>query len=56
MSCLSFLDMIEILDNYKGADPGKRKYTSDYRAILSWVKKRWEEDHAKETGGWEEQW
>ena len=27
--------MIEILDNYKGAN-GK-KYTSDYRAILSWV-------------------
>ena len=28
---------IEKLDNYKGADPKKRKYKSDYRAILSWV-------------------
>lgn len=29
--------MIEILDNYKGANPKKRSYASDYRAILSWV-------------------
>lgn len=29
--------MIEILDNYKGANPKKRHYDSDYRAILSWV-------------------
>jgi hypothetical protein len=35
-------DMIEILDNYKGAN-GK-KYKSDYRAILSWVVKRWREE------------
>ena len=29
--------LIEELDNYKGANPKKRKYESDYRAILSWV-------------------
>jgi len=34
--------MIEILDNYKGSN-GK-KYTSDYRAILSWVVKRVKEE------------
>lgn len=28
---------IDKLDNYKGARPKKRVYTSDYRAILSWV-------------------
>lgn len=28
---------ITYLDNYKGALPSKRKYESDYRAILSWV-------------------
>lgn len=33
---------IEILDNYKGAN-GKR-YKSDYRAILSWVIARYEEE------------
>lgn len=33
---------IEILDNYKGAS-GK-KYASDYRAILSWVIARYEEE------------
>ncbi len=36
-------EMIVILDNYKGAK-GKR-YKSDYRAILSWVVKRYEEDN-----------
>ena len=34
--------MIEILDNYKGAN-GK-KYKSDYRAILNWVVKRVNEE------------
>jgi hypothetical protein len=34
--------MIEILDNYKGAT-GKT-YKSDYRAILSWVVKRYQEE------------
>lgn len=34
--------MIEILDNYKGAK-GKR-YKSDYRAILTWVVDRYNED------------
>jgi hypothetical protein len=29
--------MVEILDNYKGANPQRRKYASDYRAILTWV-------------------
>lgn len=33
---------IETLDNYKGAKPSKRKYESDYRAILSWVVKEFE--------------
>lgn len=37
--------MVEILDNYKGAN-GKT-YKSDYKAILSWVVKRYEEDQAK---------
>ena len=36
--------MIEILDNYKGAKGAT--YKSDYRAILSWVVKRYEEDKA----------
>ena len=36
---------IEILDNYKGAN-GKT-YESDYRAILNWVVKRYEEERAK---------
>ena len=36
-------EMINILDNYKGAK-GKR-YKSDYRAILSWVVKRYEDDN-----------
>ena len=38
-------EMIDILDNYKGSN-GK-KYKSDYRAILSWVAGRWEEQQAK---------
>ena len=37
--------MLDILDNYKGAN-GKR-YKSDYRAVLSWVAKRYEEEKAK---------
>ena len=37
--------MIEILDNYKGSH-GK-KYKSDYRAILNWVVKRYEEEKQK---------
>lgn len=37
--------MIEILDNYKGAS-GKT-YESDYRAILSWVVKRYQEEKSK---------
>ena len=36
---------IEILDNYKGAN-GK-KYKSDYRAILTWVIDRYEEEQRK---------
>lgn len=35
-------EMIEALDNYKGSSG--RRYKSDYRAILSWVVKRYEED------------
>lgn len=38
---------VEILDNYKGAT-GKT-YKSDYRAILNWVVKRYEEDQTKEV-------
>lgn len=34
--------MIEILDNYKGAKGVK--YDSDYRAILNWVVKRYQEE------------
>ena len=37
--------MIEILDNYKGAN--NKKYASDYRAILNWVVKRVEEEEQK---------
>ena len=37
--------MIEILDNYKGAS-GKT-YKSDYRAILNWVVKRYQEEQGK---------
>ncbi len=39
--------MIDILDNYKGAR-GKR-YKSDYRAILSWVVARLEEEREKRS-------
>lgn len=39
--------MVEVLDNYKGAS-GK-KYASDYRAILSWVAGRVEQE--KKRGG-----
>ncbi|MGD9552535.1 MAG: hypothetical protein AB7V60_05485, partial [Candidatus Caldatribacteriota bacterium] len=39
------LEMIEILDNYKGS-VGKT-YKSDYRAILNWVVKRWKEEKSK---------
>ncbi len=38
-------EMIVILDNYKGAS-GK-KYKDDYRAILNWVVKRYEEEKGK---------
>ena len=37
--------LIEILDNYKGAN-GK-SYKSDYRAILNWVVKRYQEEGGK---------
>ena len=39
-------EMIQILDNYKGSQ-GKQ-YDSDYRVILSWVVKRYNEDLAKQ--------
>ncbi len=42
-------EMIEILDNYKGASG--RKYKSDYRAILSWVVKRVEQEEQQERKG-----
>ncbi|MNR93679.1 hypothetical protein D3C72_247370 [compost metagenome] len=41
--------MIEILDNYKGAN--NKKYASDYRAILNWVEKRVEEE--EQRGGYQ---
>lgn len=37
--------MIEILDNYKGAN--NKKYASDYRAILNWVVTRVEEEEQR---------
>ena len=37
--------MIQILDNYKGAN-GK-KYKSDYRAILNWVVDKYNEESQK---------
>lgn len=40
-------EMIDILDNYKGSN-GK-KYKSDYRAILSWVAGRWEEEEKRKN-------
>ena len=40
--------MIEILDNYKGqSEKNRRKYDSDYRAILSWVVERFEEEQGR---------
>lgn len=42
---------IEILDNYLGQNEKNRKrYTSHYKAILSWVIKRLEEDERKSNG------
>jgi len=40
---------ITILDNYKGqSEKNKRKYTDDYRAMLSWVLRALEEREAKD--------
>jgi hypothetical protein len=46
--------MVEVLDNYVGANPKKRKYDSHYRAILSWVvaKVLEETPMGKEANGW----
>ena len=44
--------MIEILDNYKGAN--NKKYASDYRAILNWVVKRVEEEEQRGGHKWSE--
>lgn len=41
--------LIEILDNYKGSS-GK-KYKSDYRAVLSWVADKLQEEKAKHPQG-----
>jgi hypothetical protein len=41
--------MVEILDNYKGAN-GK-KYDSDYRAILSWVVERYKQEVERGKSG-----
>lgn len=41
--------MIEVLDNYKGSK-GKT-YKNDYRAILSWVAERVQEEFQKRGGG-----
>ena len=41
-------EFIRILDNYKGAS-GKA-YKSDYRAILNWVVKRYDEEQRGNTG------
>lgn len=43
------LRCIELLDNYKGSSG--RAYKSDYRAILNWVIKRYEEEQAKQPRG-----
>jgi len=40
--------MIEVLDNYKGAN--NKKYASDYRAILNWVVERVNEEFSKRGG------
>ena len=43
--------MIEVLNNYKGqSEKNKKKYDSDYRAILNWVVGRVEEEYAKRGG------
>lgn len=48
---------IEKLDNYKGANPNKRNYKSDYRAILSWVVDEMKKNYSRlispkaQTGG-----
>jgi hypothetical protein len=39
---------IEKLDNWKGVNPKKRKYESDYRAILNWVVSAIKDEIAKE--------
>jgi hypothetical protein len=46
--------MIEVLDNYVGSNPKKRKYESHYRAILSWVVPKVLEEIplGKEANGW----
>jgi hypothetical protein len=41
--------LIEILDNYKGSK--KKKYESDYRAILSWVEDRLAEEKLRKGVG-----
>jgi hypothetical protein len=46
---LATKEMIKILDNYKGSK-GKT-YKNDYRAILTWVVSRYEEDQKKRGGG-----
>lgn len=48
--------MIKILDDYKGANPKKRTYTSDFRAIHSWVVKRYKQDISEEKPVWKEKW
>lgn len=40
---------IEKLDNWKGVNPKKRKYESDYRAILNWVVSAVQDEIAKEN-------
>lgn len=40
--------MIQILDNYKGAND--KKYKSDYRAILNWVVDKYNEESQKNGG------
>lgn len=39
--------MIAKLDNTKGSNTNKYKYTSDYRAILNWVVGAWNEERSK---------
>jgi hypothetical protein len=48
--------MIKILDDYKGANPKKRTYASDFRAIHSWVVKRYQQDTSAEKPVWKEKW